>query len=91
MQHCVIFAMVKLNVCTRTGRKWSASQAVEQAETRLRHSDIVGTPCEGRMGLRNTKQSQWKTAEPQERRVLVQQEIRDMEEESMKTKAVQMG
>ena len=91
MQHCVIFAMVKLNVCTRTGRKWSASQAVEQAETRLRHSDIVETPCEGRMGLGNTKQSQWKTAEPQERRVLVQQEIRDMEEESMKTKAVQMG
>ena len=91
MQHCVIFAMVKLNVCTRTDRKWSASQADEQAETRLRHSDIVETPCEGRMGLGNTKQSQWKTAEPQERRVLVQQEIRDMEEESMKTKAVQMG
>ena len=50
---------------TRTGGKWSASQAVEQAETRLRHRDIVGTSCEGRMGLGNNKQSKWKTAEPQ--------------------------
>ena len=49
---------------TRTGGKWSASQAVEQAETRLRHRDIVGTPCEGRMGLGNNKQSKWKTAQP---------------------------
>ena len=71
----------------RTGRKWSASQAVEQAETRLRHRDIVGTPCEGRMDLGNNKQSKWKTAEPQERRAMVQQEKRDMEEESRKTKA----
>ena len=76
---------------TRTGRKWSASQAVEQAETRLRHRDIVGTPCEGRMGLGNNKQSKWNTAEPQERRAMVQQELRDMEDESRKTKAVQMG
>ena len=49
---------------TRTGGKWSASQAVEQAETRLRHRDIVGTSCEGRMGLGNNKQSKWKTAQP---------------------------
>ena len=51
---------------TRTGRKWSASQAVEKAETGFRHRDIVGTPCEGRMDLGNNKQSKWKTAEPQE-------------------------
>ena len=62
--------------------KWSASQAVEQAETILRHRDIVGTPCEGGMGLVNNKQSKWKTAEPQYRRVMVQQEIRDMKGKS---------
>ena len=41
----------------------------------------------GRIGLGNNKQSKWKTTEPQERRAMVQQEIRDMEEESRKTKA----
>ena len=29
----------------RTGRRWSASSAVEKAESRLRHQDIVGTSC----------------------------------------------
>jgi len=43
------------------------------------------------MGIGNNKQSKWKTVEPQERSAMVQQEIRDMEEESRKTKAVQMG
>jgi len=57
----------------------------------LKHRDIVGTTCEGRMGLGNNKQSNWKTAEPQERRAMVQQEIKNIKEESRKTKAVQMG
>ena len=43
------------------------------------------------MGIGNNKQSKWKTAKPRERRAMVQQEIRDIEEESRKTKAVQMG
>jgi len=43
------------------------------------------------MGLGNNKQSKWKTAEPQERRAMVQQEIKNIKEESRKTKAVQMG
>ena len=34
------------------------------------------------MGLVNNKQSKWKTAEPQYRRVMVQQEIRDMKGKS---------
>ena len=42
------------------------------------------------MGLVKNKQSKWKTEEPQERRAMVQQEIRDIEEESRKAKAVQM-
>ena len=59
----------------RTGRKWSASLGGDQAETRLRHRDIVGTPCEGRIGLENSKQNQWKTAESQERRDMVGQPL----------------
>ena len=38
----------KAGIETRTGRKWSASQAVAQAESRLRHKDIVGTTYIGR-------------------------------------------
>lgn len=30
------------NVDVRTGRKWVAKDAVEDAESRLRHRDIVG-------------------------------------------------
>ena len=51
----------------RTDRKCSASQSEKQAE----HSDIFGTPNNGRMGLgNNSKQSQWKTEEQQERRAM---------------------
>ncbi len=31
----------------RTVRRWLASQAVEQADSRLRHKDIVGIKCSG--------------------------------------------
>ena len=34
----------------KTGRKWSASKAVTEAECRLRHKDIVGTVAQGRQG-----------------------------------------
>ena len=77
---------------TRTGRKWSASQAVEQAESRLRHRDIVGTTCENRQGLGSgTPRCQWKTAEPHDRRAMVQQEVREQEEEVRRARAVQLG
>ena len=32
----------------RTGRKWSVTRAVETAQNRLRHRDIVGTTNTGR-------------------------------------------
>merc|ERR1711894_714959 len=35
----------------RTGRKWRASDAVKEAESRLQHQDIVGTVTHGRLGL----------------------------------------
>ena len=41
----------RAGVVTRTGRKWSASQAVTQAESRLRHKDIVGTTAVGTQGF----------------------------------------
>ena len=35
----------------RTGRKWSASEALKEAESRLQHQDIVGIVEQGRLGL----------------------------------------
>ncbi|KAK0137644.1 hypothetical protein N1851_026134 [Merluccius polli] len=35
----------------RTGRKWSASRALREAEDSLQHTDIVGSVAQGRLGL----------------------------------------
>ncbi|VDI43594.1 Hypothetical predicted protein [Mytilus galloprovincialis] len=43
------------DVQVRTGRKWSASKAVSEAESRLRHKDIVGTVAVGRQGFGTSK------------------------------------
>ncbi|VDI22183.1 Hypothetical predicted protein [Mytilus galloprovincialis] len=37
----------KAGIQTRTGRKWSARTAVDQAESILHHKDIVGNTCTG--------------------------------------------
>ncbi|CAC5393214.1 unnamed protein product [Mytilus coruscus] len=49
----------------RTGRKWSASKAVSEAESRLRHKDIVGTVTVGRQGLGTSKRCYWKNSNTQ--------------------------
>ena len=81
----------KAGIETRTGRKWSASQAVSLAESRLAHSDIVGNLAVGRQGLGMQKSVSWKGASAKERRGLIQAEVRAMEEEDRKAKAVQLG
>jgi len=42
------------------------------AKPEVKHRDIVGTPSKDRMGLGNSKQSQWNTAEPHLRRPMFQ-------------------
>ena len=74
----------------RTGRKWKAEDAVAEAESRLRHQDIVGTVAHGRLGLGCVTRSSWKSANTAERRKLVQEEVRKMEEESRQAHAVTM-
>ncbi|VDI57596.1 Hypothetical predicted protein [Mytilus galloprovincialis] len=74
----------------RTGRKWKAEEAVKEAETRLKHSVIVGVTAVGRQGFGMTTKPRWDTANEKGRRELVQQEIRQMEEESRNVKAVGM-
>ncbi|XP_052223903.1 uncharacterized protein LOC127839559 [Dreissena polymorpha] len=81
----------KASIETRTGRKWSARQAVAQAESRLRHIDIVGTTAIGRQCLDSTKPQRWSTAGKKERSQMVQHEIKLSEEEDRRTRAVGIG
>ena len=74
----------------KTGRKWSAASAVQDAEERLRHGDIVGTVTHGRSGLGCITRTRWSTASPAQRRQLVQQEVRKMVEEERQAKTVSM-
>ena len=67
------------------------NEAVVEAESTLRHKDIVGTICKGRQGLGSEPTTRWKGASARERRMLVQQEIRNQEEEARVLKAVEMG
>ena len=74
----------------KTGRKWRADKAVDDAEARLRHADIFGTTTIGRMGLGCVTRSAWKTATEQQRCKLVQDEVCQVEEEQRQAKAVSL-
>ncbi|XP_060574030.1 uncharacterized protein LOC132731786 [Ruditapes philippinarum] len=75
----------------RTGRKWSVSRAVELAESGLKHKDIVGMTNIGKEGLGTRKHQRWETSTQQERRSLVQTEIREEAEQERMSRAVQLG
>ena len=79
-------AQVEVN----TGRKWRADKAVSDAETQLKHNDIVGTITMGRLGLGCVTRASWKAAALSERRKMVQQEVRSAEEEARQATAVSM-
>jgi hypothetical protein len=65
-----------------TGRKWSASKAVNKAESCLKHKKIVNTVASGRKGLAPTTL---------ERNRMIQREIKAKEEEIRQTEAVELG
>ena len=65
----------------RTGRKWSASASVSQAESMLTLRDIIGNTCIGRQGLGIDHFQQWDKSEGKERRDMVLQEVRKGEED----------
>ncbi|XP_076155564.1 uncharacterized protein LOC143138951 [Alosa pseudoharengus] len=78
-------------VTTRTGRKWAADTAVRQAESSLELRDIIGNVCMGRQGLGTSHFTQWRKASIQQRREMVQAEVRHQEEETRKAKAVELA
>lgn len=58
------------------GRKWKPLEAVQEAETYLRHKEIVGTVCQGRLGLGNYNVKSWTKSSAQGKRDLVVQRVR---------------
>ena len=74
-------------VAVRTGRKWRAEAAVEQAESRLRHRVLVGTVARGRMGLGTVASPRFDKVRGKERRQLVQNEVRAVVEEERSSRA----
>ncbi|KAI8479507.1 hypothetical protein Bbelb_373930 [Branchiostoma belcheri] len=77
-------------ITVRTGRKWKAQEAVDKAESRLRHSVLVGTLAVGRAGLGSCPKPQYDKASGRERRQLVQDEIRAEEEEACHCRVIGM-
>ncbi|XP_052788619.1 uncharacterized protein LOC128223379 [Mya arenaria] len=73
-----------VGIVVRTGRKWSVSQAVEQAESSL--NSIVGTTNKGRAGLGISRKQRWETSDNVEKRTMVQGEVCRTE---VKAKSVQ--
>ena len=78
-------------IVTRTGRKWSATESVSQAESTLRHLDIVGVTAVGREGIGATKTLLWSQANQTQKRAMIQTEVRRAEESTRQARAVEMG
>ncbi|KAI2661122.1 Spore protein YkvP [Labeo rohita] len=66
-------------IVVRTGRKWRAAEAVQQAETRLKHKAILGSVTQGRAGLGSLTATRYDLASGRERQRLVQEEEQAME------------
>ena len=77
-------------ISLRSGRKWNVDKAVDEAQARLQHKDIVGTISQGRLGIGCTTRQSWAKAGPVEQRHLVQGEIREMQEEERLVRAAGM-
>ena len=78
-------------IVTRSGRKWAADKAVEQAENALKLRDIIGIPCIGRQGFGSIPFQQWSGASKKTKQAMIQSEVRSQEEERRRAKAVGQG
>lgn len=75
-----------------TGRKWTTSNALQNAVSALRHKDIMGHVQSGRGGLGlSVGNPTWHKASKAERRKMVVEEIRHQEEVDRTTKAVSLA
>ncbi|XP_033096540.1 uncharacterized protein LOC117100821 [Anneissia japonica] len=81
----------KAGIEIQTGRKWSAEEVVENAETSLKLRDNIGNPCIGRQGLGTSHFQQWNKANIKEKRDMVQKATREREDEVRKSRGVELG
>ncbi|XP_051928401.1 uncharacterized protein LOC127604984 [Hippocampus zosterae] len=81
--------VAKAGIQVRTGRKWRAEEAVEEADARLRHRCLTGVVTRGRAGLGSFPSPQLNTKGMEGRR-LVQDEVRAAVEYTRTCKAVGM-
>ena len=70
-----------VNPEVRSGTKWSAHRAVEEAEGSLKIKDIIGATQTGRQGLGSTTHRWFSEASTTERRRMITDEVRVFEEE----------
>ncbi|RXN26449.1 unconventional myosin-If-like protein [Labeo rohita] len=57
----------------------------------LKLKDVIGNLCMGRQGLGTNHFQQWRKADPRQRRDMIQAEVRHLEEERRRSKAVELG
>jgi hypothetical protein len=74
----------------RAGRKWNAGKALDKARWRLQQKEIVGAVAHGKLGIGLIETPRWHKADKKERRELLQNEVRLMEEENRQVQAVSM-
>lgn len=80
--------MAQAGVVVKTGRKWSAQSAVLDAETRLRHRDLVGVVAHGRAGLGMfLTPARHRECKGKEQRRQIQEEVRTAVEEGRTSRA----
>lgn len=76
----------------KTGRKWVAKKAVEDAKASLQIGDIMGQVQHGRWGLGfSSVPPTWHKAAPAQRRKLVVNEVQKQEEKMRCIKAISQG
>ena len=75
-------------IAFKCGRKWSSQKEVKEAKEALRMEEIVGITCRGRLGLDHNHEKYWSKATERERRDLIVQQVRKIQEQERCTKAV---
>ena len=75
-----------------TGRTWAVKEAVDEATSRLKHKDIVGKVCTGSQVLGfGDAHYRWDNADCKEKRKMVTDELRNVEEDKIMARAVGMA
>ena len=80
-------ARVLLN---QSGR-WSVQRTVDETKSRILHKELVGTVRQGRRGLDVSDRKKWSVADTKERRKIIQSEVREIEEDQRKAKAISLS